>query len=219
VLSSNLGLLLRLTMRSNAGRRTRLRAPRQQEYEAQSWRKRCHSRCHAALASKRPPERLGNCVRESQSWAGRGDWECHAHCRRYRGWLEGYGRSAAGHCRTGEPEPSHSTTRAPFTAPTPSHHGQGARCSSRAAIKTTKPRGVYRHCNCATCQQMRHIRIIMLHNVLLEDNTSSAGIPAALVPGYWHLLASHDAQSGAPWALLTSALHYPYGVRRRGWLH
>jgi hypothetical protein len=55
VLSSNLGLLLRLTMRSNAGRRTRLRAPRQQEYEAQSWRKRCHSRCNAALTSCKAP--------------------------------------------------------------------------------------------------------------------------------------------------------------------
>jgi hypothetical protein len=36
VLSGKLGQLLRLTMRSNPGRRTRLRAPRQRQREAQS---------------------------------------------------------------------------------------------------------------------------------------------------------------------------------------
>jgi hypothetical protein len=145
------------------------------------------------------------CVRESRSWAGRADWGCHAHCRRYRGWLEGYGRSAAGHCRTGEPEPSHSTTRAPFAGPTSRHDSRGARCSTRTRHEDNKARGINRHCDCATCQQTLHVRIIIPHNVFLEDNTSSAGIPAALVPGHWHVLTSHDAQSGAPWTLLTSA--------------
>jgi hypothetical protein len=37
VLSSKLGQLLRLTMRSNAGRRTRLRAPRQQQERRSPW--------------------------------------------------------------------------------------------------------------------------------------------------------------------------------------
>jgi hypothetical protein len=42
------------------------------------------------------------------------------------------------------------------------------------------------HCTCATCQQSLYIRIIVPDKLLLEDNTSSAGVAAAL---YARLLA------------------------------
>lgn len=62
-------------MRSNAGRRTRLRAPRQQEYEAQSWRKWCHSmQLHSHVFLALGETRNAACARPELGQAG-ADWD------------------------------------------------------------------------------------------------------------------------------------------------
>jgi hypothetical protein len=109
-LSGKLGQLLRLTMRLNAGRRTRLRAPRQQ---ARSPWGMGEMRLLDATAGVLAPRISNSCTaspRCGQSCASQEDAAVRL-----------LGGAGPGHCQTGEPE----ATSSPFTSPTTRHARPG----------------------------------------------------------------------------------------------
>lgn len=125
--------LLRLTMRCYAGRPTRLRAPRQQDAEAQSARVLAErvQPTTCTLASSGP----GRLADSDCAWRAQKTPLCLVLCWR--------GKQAAGHCQTGEPESTSAPLARHSQGPHPATVCQDVRAVKPEPVPSTKTASIH----------------------------------------------------------------------------
>ncbi|EAT90100.1 hypothetical protein HBI56_044600 [Parastagonospora nodorum] len=179
-------------MRSNAGRRTRLRAPRRRA-----------SRGAAVLAEWLQLHALVflapgvSHTRMCGSDQGRQGRFVVAAVFSSSGAVHWRGKQAAGHCQTGEPQ-HHQPAIHRAHNPPPSPRVQAL--SNPSPQQQQRPGGFMMHCVCATCRQMTRIRTVTPPEASSRTTPVLRDFGASLCQAAGSFTASSDAQSGAhPW--------------------